>query len=88
MTRYTYLNYMQEFCFRYARAIEVTRPDDTLLHDIYTNAEEGFFNRIKNISVEDAAEKIPEELEQRLKTFKADVLKVEEEAAYILKGGK
>lgn len=87
MTRYTYLNNMQELCFRYARAIEVTKPDDSLLHDIYTNAEEGFFNRIKNISVEEAAEKIPEDLEQRFRQFKADVLKVEEEAAYKLRGG-
>lgn len=88
MTHYTYLNCMQELCFRYARAIEVTKPDDTLLHDIYTNAEEGFFNRIRNISVEDAAKKIPEALEKRLKDFKADVLKLEEEAAYVLKERK
>ena len=88
MTHYTYLNCMQEFCFRYARAIEVTKPDDTLLHDIYTNAEEGFFNRIRNISVEDASKKIPEAQEKRLKDFKADVLKLEEEAAYKLRGGK
>ena len=88
MTHYTYLNCMQELCFRYARAIEITKPDDTLLHDIYTNAEEGFFNRIKNISVEDAGKKIPEALEKRLKNFKADVLKLEEEAAYKLRGGK
>lgn len=88
MTHYAYLNCMQELCFRYARAIEVTKPDDTLLHDIYTNAEEGFFNRIRNISVEDASKKIPEALEKRLKDFKADVLKLEEEAAYKLRGGK
>jgi len=88
MTRYTYLNCMQELCFRFARAIEITKPDDTLLHDVYTNAEEGFFNRIKNITVEEAAEIIPETLEQRLKQFKADVIKLEEDAAYALKGGK
>ena len=87
MTRYTYLNCMQELCFRYACAIEITKPDDTLLHDIYTNAEEGFFNRIRNISVEEAAEVIPEELKKRLNQFKADVLKIEEEAAYKLRGG-
>ena len=85
MTQYCYLDEMQNLCLRLSNAFKVTRPDDQVLIDLYDRAEEGFFIKKENLSVEVAGIPVPDEKLNRVQGFKAFVEKNETEAAYKLK---
>ena len=85
MTQYMYLDAMQNLCLRLCNAFKVTRPDDTVLIDLYDRAEEGFFRKKEILEAEHAKEEISENQIDRILVFQDFVERTETEAAYKLK---
>lgn len=85
MTQYMYLDEMQTLCMRLSNAFKVTRPDDTVLIDLYDRAEEGFFRKKGILEADKAKEEISENQIERVLGFQAFVEKTETDAAYKLK---
>lgn len=85
MTQYVYLDEMQNLCLRLGNAFKVTRPEDKPLIDLYDSAEEGFFRKKEKLEAAKAGIPVSEEQEKRVESFKAYVVKTEDEAAYTLR---
>ena len=85
MTQYCYLDEMQNLCLRLGNAFKVTRPEDKPLIDLYDSAEEGFFRKKEKLEAAKAGIPVSEEQEKRVESFKAYVVKTEDEAAYTLR---
>ncbi len=85
MTQYMYLDSMQNLCMRLSNAFKVTRPEDTVLIDLYDRAEEGFFRKKGTLEADKAKEEISEKQIDRILGFQAFVEKTETDAAYKLK---
>jgi len=82
MTFYNYLDEMQSLCLRAAKALSVIKPDDPVIYDVYSAAEEGFFKKKQNCLVADAGTPAGEVKTARLERFEKTVLEWEEAAAY------
>ena len=85
MTQYVYLDEMQNLCLRLGNAFKVIRPEDKPLIDLYDSAEEGFFRKKEKLEAAKAGIPVSEEQEKRVESFKAYVVKTEDEAAYTLR---
>jgi len=83
MTRYNYLTEMQELCFRATMALSVIGEDG--MKDFYFAANEGFFNQLAKMPVEDAKQNINQSQIDQYLTTKEFVEAKEKEAAEFVK---
>lgn len=56
MTYYNYASEMQQLCFRAREALTVLKEDG--LKEFYAIAEEGYYNKLENVPVEEAKQNI------------------------------
>ena len=85
MTFYCYLDEMQNLCLRASSAFKVIKPDNPLITEFYSAAEEGFFRKKQNCAAIEAGAPAGSLKTQRLEEFKKTVQEWENEAAYICK---
>lgn len=83
MTRYNYLTEMQELCFRATMALSVIGDDG--MKDFYLAANEGFFNQLTKMPVEEAKQNINQSQIEQYLTTKEFVEAKEKEAAEFVK---
>lgn len=88
MTYYSYLDEMETLCMRACQARRVTDPDDPYLADIYSAAEEGFFQKKMKCLADKASAPVPAARTERLEQLRKSVEDWEEKAAYIQKEEK
>lgn len=83
MTHYNYLTEMQELCFRATMALSVIGDDG--MKDFYLAANEGFFNQLTKMPVEEAKQNINQSQIEQYLTTKEFVEAKEKEAAEFVK---
>jgi len=84
MTHYNYLTEMQDFCFRAVMALSVLGDDG--MKDFYLAANEGFFNQLSKLPVEEAQQNINQsQIDQYLVTKEFVETKEREAADFIKK---
>jgi hypothetical protein len=83
MTRYNYLTEMQDLCFRAVMALSVIGDDG--MKDFYFAANEGFFNQLSKIPVDEAQQNINQSQIDQYLTTKDFVETKEREAAEFIK---
>ena len=83
MTRYNYLTEMQDLCFRATMALSVIGDDG--MKDFYLAANEGFFNQLAKMPVEEAKQNINQSQIEQYLTTKEFVETKEKEAAEFIK---
>lgn len=82
MNYYTYLDTMQDLCLRASRALKVIKPADPVIVDVYSAAEQGFFEKKQNCIAANASVPAGSAKAERLKQFQETVEQWEEKAAY------
>ena len=85
MNYYAYLEEMQMLCLKASNALKVIGKSDKLMADVYSAAEEGFFQKKMRCSVEEAKEFAGGQRTERLQEFRSQVAQWEEEAAYAIR---
>lgn len=85
MTFYNYLDEMQNLCLRASNAFKVIKPENPLIVDVYSAAEEGFYNKKLNLAAVDAGVPAGAIKARCLEEFKTAVQNWENEAAYAIK---
>lgn len=85
MTYYCYLDEMQNLCLRASNALKVIHAEDPVLSDVYSAAEEGFFQKKQNCFAADASAPAGSAKTERLEKFRQTVADWEQDAAYKLK---
>ena len=85
MNYYNYLDEMQNLCLKACNALKVIHSDDPVLADVYSAAEEGFFQKKQNCLAIDAAAPAGSAKTERLEKFRQTVAEWEDRAAYKLK---
>jgi|GEM_PF-3420627 len=88
MTYYSYLDEMENLCRRACYARRVTDPDDPYLADIYSAAEEGFFQKKMKCFADKASAPAGTARTERLEQLRKSVEEWEVKAAYIQKEEK
>lgn len=85
MTYYSYLDEMETLCRRACQTRKVTNPDDPYLADIYSAAEEGFFQKKMKCFADKASASAGTARTERLEQLRKSVEEWEVKAAYIQK---
>ena len=82
MTVYMYYQEMQELCARASNAFSVCEDGKSPLADVYSMAEQGFYNKICSLPVEEANKFCSPQREARLNDLKHFVEDKEDAAAW------
>ncbi len=85
MTVYQYYQEMQQLCARLANAFRKSDGDKEPLVDVYSIAEEGFYQKTLNISVDQANRLCAKERLERLEDFRWYVQGKEDSAAWAIR---